>query len=267
VDVIARTRATLASGPGFVAVLLVWLPTSLWADGHLDRWAQDAVSVVTWALLAATFAAATAVERRQIVVVVVVATMLEVTFSLVWGLYIYRFHNIPLYVPPGHGLIYLMAVRLSRFPALRASRRRTAGVVTAGVSAWVVGGLLLATPRDLVGACLLPALLVCLWRTSRWNVYAGAFIATTLLEILGTRFGNWRWAGTVPGIGIGQGNPPSAIAAGYCLLDAVVLFLSSRKALSLAALSDHRLLQLRGTSRPRGAWRGLRRRERPSEAP
>jgi hypothetical protein len=59
-------------------------------------------------------------------------------------------------------------------------------------------------------------------------VYAGAFVATTVLEIAGTQFGNWRWAETVPGIGLSQGNPPSAIAAGYCLLDAIVLFLSSR---------------------------------------
>jgi hypothetical protein len=59
-------------------------------------------------------------------------------------------------------------------------------------------------------------------------VYAGAFVATTILEIAGTQFGNWRWADSVPGIGLSQGNPPSAIAAGYCLLDAIVLFVSGR---------------------------------------
>ncbi len=32
----------------------------------------------------------------------------------------------------------------------------------------------------------------------------------------------------MPGLGISQGNPPSAIAAGYCLLDAIVLFLAGR---------------------------------------
>lgn len=240
--VIARVRDVLASDRGFVAVMLVWLPSALWADGHLDRWAQSAVSVVTWTLLVAVIAAATSKERRQIVVVVIVATILEVTFSLGWGLYVYRFHNIPLYVPPGHGLIYLMAARLSRMRLVATNRRRSAGVTTAVVSTWVAGALLLGEPHDVVGAALLPSLVYCLWRTSRWNMYVGAFIATTLLELLGTRFGNWRWADTVPGIGIGQGNPPSAIAAGYCLLDAVVLYLSSRKAWSSAALSDHRLL-------------------------
>ena len=81
---------------------------------------------------------------------------------------------------------------------------------------------------DIVGLCLLPALLYCLWRARRWHVYAGAFVATTILELVGTGFGNWRWADTVPGLGLPQGNPPSAIAAGYCLLDAIVLFLASR---------------------------------------
>ena len=212
--------------------MAIWIPTALWADGHLERSAQDVVSIVTWLLLAATFAAATTVERRQIAVVVIVATILEITFSIVWGLYVYRFDNLPLYVPPGHGLIYLLALRLSNFRVIGAHRLWTIGAVTAAVSAWVAGAVVLADHPDVIGAALLPALLYCLWRSGRWNVYAGAFIATTVLELVGTRFGNWRWADTVPGLGISQGNPPAAIAAGYCLLDAIVLYLSARPVLS-----------------------------------
>jgi hypothetical protein len=44
-----------------------------------------------------------------------------------------------------------------------------------------------------------------------------------VLELLGTSFGNWTWADVAPGTWAGQGNPPSAIAGGYCLLDWIVL--------------------------------------------
>jgi hypothetical protein len=221
----------LRSRIGYTSVIFTWILVALWADGHLDRWAQSVVSVATWILLAAVFATAAAGERRQIVVVVVVATCFEIAFSIVWGLYRYRYGNLPMYVPPGHGLVYLLAVRLSGFGWLRADRVRTAGLVTLAVSGWVAVAVLLGDPRDIVGLCLLPALLFCLWRAGRWNVYAGAFIATTVLELVGTRFGNWHWAESVPGLGIPQGNPPAAIAAGYCLLDAIVLYLCTRQPL------------------------------------
>ncbi len=219
---------TLASRGGYIGVMAVWVPSALYVDATFDRWAQSVVAVVTWLLLAMVFAAVGARERRQLVVVVIVATALEITFSIVWGLYVYRFENLPLYVPPGHGLIYLLALRLSELPGVSWSRRLTSGAVSVAVSAWVVGALLLPEHPDLVGAALLPSLLYCLWRARRFHVYAGAFIATSVLEIIGTQLGNWRWAATVPGLGISQGNPPSAIAAGYCLLDAVVLYLCGR---------------------------------------
>lgn len=222
-------RNVLASRGGYILIMALWIPSALYADATFDRWAQDVVSLVTWALLAAVFLAVDGHERRQLVVVVVVATLFEITFSIIWGLYVYRFGNLPLYVPPGHGLIYLLALRLSQFSFVQTRRRATSGLVTLAVCTWVIGALMVPDNPDLVGLCLLPALLYCLWRARRWHVYAGAFVATTVLEIVGTQFGNWRWADAVPGIGLSQGNPPSAIAAGYCLLDAVVLFLSARR--------------------------------------
>ena len=45
------------------------------------------------------------------VFLVVVATVLECVGSLIWGAYTYRLSNLPLYVPAGHGLFYLSALR------------------------------------------------------------------------------------------------------------------------------------------------------------
>jgi hypothetical protein len=219
----------LGSRTGFAALMAVYMPAALWADGHLARVAQLVVSILTWLLLACAFAAATRIERRQLVVVVIVATGFEILFSIIWGLYRYRYGNLPMYVPPGHGLIYLLAIRLGGMRLVTANRRRSATIVTVLVGAWALGGVVLASHPDIVGVSLVPFLLVCLWRSERWNVYVGAFVATTLLELFGTQFGNWRWAAAVPALGVPQGNPPSAIAAGYCLLDTIVLWIAMRR--------------------------------------
>ena len=39
-----------------------------------------------------------------------IATLFEVYGSLIWGGYTYRLHNIPLYVPPGHALVYVFGI-------------------------------------------------------------------------------------------------------------------------------------------------------------
>ena len=55
------------------------------------------------------------------------------------------------------------------------------------------------------------------------RVYAAAFYITTILELLGTTLGNWTWAPTDPTGWIAIGNPPSGIAAAYCIVDWVAL--------------------------------------------
>jgi hypothetical protein len=57
----------------------------------------------------------------------------------------------------------------------------------------------------------------------RWALFAGIFVATGVLEIVGTSLGNWSWVPVAPWTGIPSGNPPSAIVGGYCIIDASVL--------------------------------------------
>ena len=216
------TRRGINSPAIYGLAMAAYVPAMLYADAVGPRWVQTVVGVCTWALLAVVWVAVERRERRQLVAVVVIATATEVMCSIVWGLYIYRFENLPLYVPPGHGLIYLLAVRLAALHLF--GRRQTPRVIAAIAVAWAAAGLVvLGDHPDVAGALLLPILLWCLLTRSRARVYAGAFVATATLEILGTQFGNWQWQEWVPGTWVQMGNPPSAIAAGYCLLDATVL--------------------------------------------
>ncbi len=219
--------AALASPTVYLTALGIYLPLALYADAVGPRPAQWIVAALTWAFLAVAMASASLPERRQVAIAVVVATGFEVAFAIVWGLYRYRYDNLPLYVPPGHGLIYLAALRIGATRLVVDHVSAASRLVAVVAATWVVAGLTLPAHADVAGASLLPWLLFCLLRTPRRNVYVGAFVATTILEILGTSFGNWRWADVAPGTIAGVGNPPSAIAGGYCLLDAIVLWLAS----------------------------------------
>jgi hypothetical protein len=74
---------------------------------------------------------------------------------------------------------------------------------------------------DVFGAIFLPIFVV-LMRRPRALVYAASFFIAIELELVGTGFGNWAWAAAAPVIHLPSGNPPSVIAGGYCVLDAVV---------------------------------------------
>jgi hypothetical protein len=54
-------------------------------------------------------------------------------------------------------------------------------------------------------------------------VYLAAFFITTWLELIGTALNTWSWAVIDPVLGLPQGNPPSGVAAWYCLVDAVAM--------------------------------------------
>ena len=124
--------------------------------------------------------------------VVAFATVGEVTGSLIWGVYHYRLHNLPLFVPPAHGLVYLTGFSLAAGAAPpRAPLVATAAVVAAG---WGLLGLTVLPRRDVAGAIGVPLLLAFLWRGRNRAIYAAVFLVVASLELYGTAIGTWRWA-------------------------------------------------------------------------
>jgi hypothetical protein len=108
---------------------------------------------------------------------------------------------------------------------------RAAGRVALGLAvAWAVAGLTLlpwATGRiDVEGALCLPIFAWFVLRSPRGAIFTGIFFATSMLEIVGTTVGTWRWEPAMPYLGIPAGNPPSVIAGGYCVIDGSVLIVA-----------------------------------------
>jgi len=208
--------------------LLTFTPILLFADSRSTvLWQQWMLGVLTFVVLGLAAMKAPKEQRLQVWMCVGVATGYEVFGSLVWGLYRYRLHNVPLFVPPGHGLVYLFGLMAMTTPIVKQHGKKVAHVILAGASVWALAGLTvlpIVTGRiDLQGAMCLPVFAWFVLRSPRWSLFAAIFIATGELEIFGTFFGNWYWLPVAPWTHIPSGNPPSVIAGGYCVIDASVL--------------------------------------------
>jgi len=162
--------------------------------------------------------------RLQVAVAVAFTTVGEYVASVCMGGYIYRFDNVPAYVPLGHGMVYLTSIALARSGLFIKYARVIATTVIVVCGAWSIWGISgIPEQGDIGGAVLFSVFLICLFRGRSPLVYLAAFFITTWLEILGTAAGAWKWALVDPVFGLSQGNPPSGVAVWYCLVDAVAL--------------------------------------------
>jgi hypothetical protein len=161
--------------------------------------------------------------RAQVAIAILVATAVEYTASGLLGVYTYRLDNVPSFVPPGHGLLYLTALALGRSQLFAVLRRPVIGATLAVGGAWAVWGAVFAARSDVFGALVFLCLMRFLLVGRAPLVYAGAFIVCTYLELLGTSVGTWAWAPHDATGLIGVGNPPSGIPGAYCFFDAAAL--------------------------------------------
>jgi hypothetical protein len=200
------------AGPAYLLALLA-------ADTQLGWHGQLVLGGITWIVLLAALRPLPALARAQALGVVIFATAGEVTGSLVWGVYRYRLHNLPLFIPPAHGLVYLSGLALASL----VPGRRLVAAAAVGAVAWGLAGLTILPRRDVAGAIGIPLLCLFLWRSRSRAIYAGVFLVVGALELYGTSIGTWRWAAHLPGTGIPDGNPPSGVASGYVWFDVMAL--------------------------------------------
>jgi hypothetical protein len=196
-----------------------WLTLVLWLDHVGGREQQRVLGVLTWLVLLTALRGFAPMVRAQTVVVVAFATVVEYTFSAGLGVYLYRFPGVPAYVPPGHGLVYLSACALGQSPWVRRHLRLAVTTVVVGLGTWAAYGVLLAPRRDALGAIWF----CCLLAFMRWGpsleVYVGAAVVVTWLELAGTTWGTWAWQPHDPVGWLSIGNPPSGAAGGYGWFD------------------------------------------------
>lgn len=223
----ASTRMVSRPRPAAVLVpaVLGWITVVLVVDAHSTLAVQRTLGLLTWGVLVALLVREGPLVRVQTAVVVVFASLVEYTFSPFLEVYLYRFDNVPAYVPPGHGLVYLAALVIGRTWWVRAHAGELAGSVALVGGCWAAYGVLLAARPDVLGAFWLVCLLAFLrWGPSR-GLYVGAFVVVSYLELLGTWLGTWAWQPHDPTGLVPIGNPPSGAAGGYGWFDLAALVL------------------------------------------
>ena len=210
-------RGSLGYALAFAGFVGVALPL----DRTTSALEQSALGLTAWIFLAIALWLQPPAVRVQIAALVVLATLLEIIGSIVWGAYRYRLGNLPLYVPAGHGLFYLAALRVTSLPILERHARSIVIAVTAGATAWMLYGLARPPLPDLLGFVTWAIFVRFIVRGRYPLLYAVSFAMTTALELYGTGLGIWRWAPVLPGLMLPAGNPPTGIGAGYAAMDAL----------------------------------------------
>ena len=199
-----------------IVLIVLALALGLAIDTRTDLPGQTAVSAVTWIMLIYLLRLVQPDERRVLIVCLLIATAGEIFLSLVWGLYTYRLHNIPLFVPPGHVFLMLLGFVLAQ--------RMSWGAANAIL--WCAGAYALAAAASGIDTFALPLALmlaaISLVMPAHRRLYASTFVVALALELYGTWLGNWTWAREVPGIALVTTNPPGIASAFYAVLDALV---------------------------------------------
>jgi hypothetical protein len=186
------------------------------------------VSAFTWIVFFALVSSVERGKRPALVACLLIASAGEVFLSLVWGLYEYRLRNVPLFVPPGHVLLFYLGMRLAdRLPDGREWWLAAAAFPLVSTFAWI--------GRDTMGPGLYALFLTCMMLSPSRKLYAVMFLLSLTMEVYGTWIGNWRWAADVPWLGLSSDNPPLAAGAFYCVLDLLVVTFAGKRAQSPAS--------------------------------
>jgi hypothetical protein len=116
-----------------LATVSVWTLGGLWLDWHVGAHGQLALGFFTACVLTGLLVLQSPNVRVLALGVVVIATIGEVVGSQIWGVYGYRLDNLPAFVPPGHGLVYLAGVSVATLYATWSSALLVVASALAGV--------------------------------------------------------------------------------------------------------------------------------------
>lgn len=204
-------------------LIVVTILGGLLADQQWSAHGQLAASAAAWMVFAGLWLRSDPSTRPSLFACLLFATAGEAFLSLAWGLYSYRLGNIPLFVPPGHVLLFFLGTRIAaRLP--ERSEWWIAALAFPLVAVFAYQG------RDTMGPLLYALFLACMLLSSSRRLYATMFVLALAMELYGTWMGNWVWSTQAPWLGLTLDNPPLAAGAFYCVLDLLVVSVAGQPA-------------------------------------
>jgi hypothetical protein len=195
------------------ATILVGLPIDVYAG----PFGQAMASVLVWIVFFMVWETTLPQRRLALAACLAIATAGEMFLSLGWGIYAYRLGNIPMFVPPGHVILFYLGMQLAdRMPA-------AVEWAVPAVFVPIVAYFAFYTGSDTMGLVYFAFFLGCMIVSPSRRLYPTMFVLSLSMELYGTWLGNWVWADHIPWLGLTSDNPPLASGAFYCVLDLMVV--------------------------------------------
>ena len=207
---------------------IVLMPSILFLDvpiGENPNWlGQNVGSLIGWGYLAYIYSQVSRRFQKFISFGLVWAVIGEVMLCYGFGMYEYRFENIPFYVPPGHVAAMIVSYHFCRERWVIQHQKQIIQFVFVIGTAYVLSWLWFQ--NDVYGAAMYPMFLAVAWAAKESRLFFMViFAVTTYMELIGTSLGCWYWHETLmdrAGWPAG-GNPPSGIVFLYIFFDVAVL--------------------------------------------
>src|SRR5262249_52058959 len=173
----AAVPAVIGIPPWYAAVGPAYLAALLAVDTQVGLHWQYVLGAVTWVVRGAPLPPLLALARARRPGGAVFGRVGELPGSLIWGVYRSRLHNLPLFIPPAHGIVYLSGLALAGI----VRERIVVAAAAAGAIGWGLAGLTVLPRLDVAGAFGVPLLCIFLWRSRSPAVYAGLFLVVPAL--------------------------------------------------------------------------------------
>lgn len=184
--------------------------------------------------------------RELMVFAVIIGVFGEYLFSLGLKMYTYRLGNIPLYVPPGHAIVYITVIYFCKQSIIKKHRKQLEKLFK--ILILIYGSLFLIFAEDIFGFVMTLAVVFLLKNKPRERLFFFTmYIVVAFLEIVGTSYQCWHWPSTAYGVipFLKSANPPSGISLFYFLLDLGCLwFYKLRHLLAWKRMKNIRRLRL-----------------------
>ena len=198
-------------------------------DQFLQPYGQYAVSAFVFGFFGFLIWKSTKEDQRKWWICLTLATLGEFVLSDLYGLYAYREGFIPLFVPPGHVLLYAAGLWTS------AHLHKSIPWITLSL-ALIYSGYCLMNGIDQISLIFFALWILMFFKAELRPLISTMLIMALAMEILGTGLGNWKWAGEAAflNLTLTQANPPFAVGVLYCGLDFLVGVLSRSTQKTLA---------------------------------
>jgi hypothetical protein len=205
--------------------VLIAIPLGVFADANLglSQAGQWLLAVPLWWIVVCSSLNLTKKEATILFFFIPIIVAVEYVLSHKLGWYHYRLQNIPAWIPPAHGIIFLTGIRL-----MRTNRPKTTSLVVLAIITQLSYGLTtLVRNNDKLGfvmSFIFVGGLLLLPKPAK-RFYVGVGLAVAYLELVGVALGGWAWSNNA--FGLHEANPPAGAVTGYLFVDGIAFIIAS----------------------------------------